>query len=65
MNPIIPKSMQAVLLRQLGVMDLQSTVQKRLPLSAVQQAMEIYQYNMTAGKILLVADPEKVSVDEW
>lgn len=49
--------------QQFGASDLQSTVQKRLPLSAVQQAMEIYQNNMTAGKILLVADPEKVSVD--
>jgi len=50
--------------QQFGASDLQSTLQKRLPLSAVQQAMEIYQNNMTAGKILLVADPEKVSVDE-
>jgi NADPH2:quinone reductase len=50
--------------QQLGATDLQSTIQKRLPLSAVQQAVEIYQNNMTAGKILLVADPGKVRVDE-
>lgn len=51
--------------RQLGATDLQSTVQKRLPLSAVQQAVEIYRNNMTVGKVLLVADPEKIRVDGW
>ncbi len=49
--------------QQLGATDLQSTIQKRLPLSAVQQAVEIYQNNMTAGKVLLVFDPGKIRVD--
>ena len=49
--------------QQLGATDLQSTVQKRLPLSAVQQAVELYQNNPTAGKVLLVADSAKIRVD--
>ncbi len=43
--------------------DLQSPVHQRLPLSAVQQALEMYVGNMTAGKILLVADPKAVTLD--
>jgi NADPH:quinone reductase-like Zn-dependent oxidoreductase len=43
--------------------ELQTTIQKRLPLTAVQQAIELYQRNPTAGKVLLVADPTKVLVD--
>lgn len=50
-------------IQQLGATDLQSTIQKRLPLSDAQKAVEMYQKNMTAGKVLLVADPEKVRVD--
>jgi len=50
-------------IRQLGTTDLKSTVQKRLPLSAVQEAIKIYQNNMTAGKVLLVADPDQVGVE--
>ncbi len=49
--------------RRLGASDLQSTVQKRLPLAAVQQAVDLYQNQMTAGKVLLVTNPEQVSVD--
>ncbi len=41
-------------IRKLGRADLQTTIQKRLPLSAVQQAVELYQSNPTAGKVLLV-----------
>jgi NADPH:quinone reductase-like Zn-dependent oxidoreductase len=47
----------------LGMTDLQSTIQERLPLHMVQQAIDLYQKNMTAGKVLLVADPGKVHVD--
>ena len=43
--------------------DLQSPVHKRLPLSAAQQALEMYAGNMTAGKVLLVADPQAVTLD--
>ncbi len=49
--------------QRLAATDLQTTVQKRLPLSAIRQAVELYQHNMTAGKVLLVADPGKVHVD--
>jgi len=49
--------------QQLGNLELQSTIQNRLPLSDVQQAINLYQSNMTAGKILLVADREKIQVD--
>ena len=43
--------------------DLCSPVHKRLPLSAAQQGLDEYVHNMTAGKILLVADPEQVPLD--
>ncbi len=45
--------------KKLATKALQTAVQKRLPLSAVQEALEIYQSNMTAGKVLLVANPEE------
>jgi NADPH2:quinone reductase len=48
----------------LGNSDLQSTFQKRLPLSDAQRAVNLYQRNMTAGKILLVADREKIRVEK-
>ncbi len=41
---------------------LQTTVQKRFPLSQAQEAVETYRQNMGAGKVLLVADPEAVSI---
>lgn len=44
--------------------DLQSQVYKRLPLSAAQQGVEEYIHNMTAGKILLVANPQEVALDD-
>ncbi|HYA43427.1 MAG TPA: zinc-binding dehydrogenase, partial [Syntrophobacteraceae bacterium] len=49
--------------KRLAARALQTTVQKRLPLCEVQQAVEIYQGNMTAGKVLLVANPEEVDLD--
>lgn len=48
--------------QQLAGEDLQTTVQGRLPLSAVQQALDLYQGNMTAGKVLLVANPHEIPV---
>jgi NADPH2:quinone reductase len=50
--------------RQLGATDLRSTIHKRMSLSAVHEALKIYKNNMTAGKVLLVADPDKIRVDE-
>lgn len=44
--------------------DLQSTVHERLPLSAAQQALEGYVQNMTAGKVLLVADPKSIPLGQ-
>jgi NADPH2:quinone reductase len=43
--------------------ELRTTVQRRLPLSAAQQALDIYQNNMTSGKVLLVANPQEVPLD--
>ena len=40
--------------------DLQSPIQQRLPLAEAQQAVTAYLQNMTAGKVLLVADPQAV-----
>ncbi len=49
--------------QRLAAKELQTTIQKRLPLAAAQQAVELSRSNPTAGKVLLVADPEKVRVD--
>lgn len=49
--------------QSLLVTDLQSPVHKHLPLSAAQQGLEAYIQNMTAGKILLVANPQEVALD--
>jgi hypothetical protein len=46
--------------RQLAGSDLQTKIQKRLPLCAVRQALELYQSDMTAGKVLLAADPQEL-----
>jgi NADPH:quinone reductase-like Zn-dependent oxidoreductase len=43
--------------------DLGSMVQKRFPLAAAQQALDTYTHNMTAGKVLLVANPNEVKID--
>ena len=43
--------------------DLQSPIHKRLPLAAAQEALEMYVSDMSAGKILLVADPQEVMLD--
>ncbi|HET9908075.1 MAG TPA: zinc-binding dehydrogenase [Anaerolineales bacterium] len=43
--------------------DLSTPVQKRLPLSAAQQGLEMYTRNMGAGKILLVANPQEVNLE--
>jgi NADPH2:quinone reductase len=42
--------------------DLRAPVHQRLPLSAAQQGVETYIQNMTAGKILLVANPQEVGL---
>ena len=41
--------------------DLQSPIQQRLPLAEAQPALAAYQQNMTAGKILLVIDPQALT----
>jgi NADPH2:quinone reductase len=43
--------------------DLQSPIDKRLPLSAAQRGVEAYIDNMTAGKTLLVANPQELALD--
>jgi NADPH:quinone reductase len=42
--------------QRLAATELQTTLQRRFPLSAATQAIELYQTNPTAGKVLLVAD---------
>lgn len=49
--------------QRLAKHELQTSIQRRLPLSAVQEAIELYRRNPTAGKVLLVADPAKVPTD--
>jgi NADPH:quinone reductase len=44
--------------------DLQSPVHKRVPLASAQEALEMYISNMSAGKVLLVADPQEVALDD-
>jgi NADPH:quinone reductase-like Zn-dependent oxidoreductase len=43
--------------------DLQSPIYKRFPLENAQKGMDTYTNNMSAGKILLVANPQEVSLD--
>jgi NADPH:quinone reductase len=43
--------------------DLQSPIHKRFPLAAAQKGLETYVNNMGAGKILLVANPQEVTLD--
>jgi hypothetical protein len=43
--------------------DLRSPIHKRLPLAAAQQGLETYVNDMSAGKILLVANPQEVTLD--
>jgi hypothetical protein len=42
--------------------ELQTTIRGRFPLSAAETALDTYRSNMTAGKVLLVADPEQVPI---
>ena len=44
--------------------DLQSPIYKRLPLAAAQKGLETYVNHMSAGKILLVANPQEVMLDD-
>ncbi len=46
--------------QKLAKTDLQSTIYRRMPLSSVQEALNLYQKNMTAGKILLVIEPSEI-----
>lgn len=41
----------------------QTAIQKRFPLTEVQQAIEHYRANPTAGKVLLVGDPDQIVMD--
>jgi len=43
--------------------DLQSPIHKRFPLAAAQEGHDMYVGDMSAGKILLVADPQEVMLD--
>lgn len=43
--------------------DLQSPVYKRFPLAEAQLALDTYLANMSAGKVLIVADPQQVQLE--
>jgi hypothetical protein len=45
-------------IRRWGATSLRTQVQKRFPLTEVNDAVALYQSNMTAGKVLLVSDPK-------
>jgi len=47
--------------QRLAGTDLQTTVHRRYPLSAAQAAVDAYRMDMTAGKVLLVANPDQVT----
>ena len=44
--------------------DLQSPIYKRLPLAKAQSGLETYIHNMSAGKILLVANSQEVTLND-
>ncbi len=44
--------------------DLKSPIHKRLPLAKAQKGLEMYVNHMSAGKILLVANPQEVALDD-
>lgn len=50
--------------QKLALTELLTTFHKRLPLASAQEGLEIYQKDMTAGKILLVIDPTEISLNE-
>jgi NADPH:quinone reductase-like Zn-dependent oxidoreductase len=60
---ILQVGMDVLRVQRLAPNVLQTTIQKRFPLSEIRQAIELYQANPTAGKVLLVADPEKIQMD--
>lgn len=49
--------------QKLAHSDLTTSFHKRIPFTAAQEGLELYQKNMTAGKILLVIDSQVVSLD--
>lgn len=49
--------------QRLATTALQTTIQKRFPLTEIQRAIELYQAHPTAGKVLLVADPDQVAIE--
>jgi NADPH:quinone reductase len=44
--------------------DLKSPIHKRFPLASAQKGLETYVGDMSAGKILLVANPQEVALDD-
>jgi len=50
--------------QKLAHADLATIFRKRIPFAAVQDGLELYQQNMTEGKILLVIDPNEISIND-
>ena len=55
--------MDAQRVQRLAGREFRTTIQKRFPISAVHEALELYRANPTAGKVLLLAEAEKISID--
>jgi NADPH2:quinone reductase len=49
--------------QHLAATDLATSIQRRVPLAEAQRAVDLYVGGMTAGKVLLVADPQAVPLD--
>jgi NADPH:quinone reductase-like Zn-dependent oxidoreductase len=61
-NPL-PTLLDLRTVQRMAVAELHTTVQRRFPLSEVQMALDLYQENMSAGKVLLVADPQAIPME--
>lgn len=60
---ILQMGMDILRVQRLAANVLQTTIQQRFPLSEIKQAIELYQANPTAGKVLLVADTEEIPLN--
>jgi NADPH:quinone reductase-like Zn-dependent oxidoreductase len=50
--------------QKLAHTDLTTEIHKHIPFTSVQEGLELYQQNMTAGKILLVIDTDEIPLDK-
>jgi NADPH:quinone reductase-like Zn-dependent oxidoreductase len=60
---MIKMLMSARKAQRLATHETQTPFQNRMPLASAQEALELYQSDMTAGKVLLVIDPGAVALE--